>query len=283
MTVAAVESAPVVQESVGAQATTGSDPAAPQAEIETMVSELGLDPAQFAGVTDLAAARVKAQTIIDMNMQQGRTVLQQIQQPPEPQGYHGAPVALTPAANNGAVVDTAQFSAKPLDLKGIDENDAFVPVLKDLHQQVTAAQQVAHQATAKLAEIEKRTAHQSRVAREAEIDRVFDSLKDPLFGSGRNRTPAQEATRREVRTSADYAWAAAVQSGLPEPSIEARIKQASFYYKSQRPGATTAPAQTVAGSAGMNVSSPQAQGGVPKMGIHEKWSEHPEMKRILGI
>jgi hypothetical protein len=162
MTVAAVESAPVVQESVGAQATTGSDPAAPQAEIETMVSELGLDPAQFAGVTDLAAARVKAQTIIDMNMQQGRTVLQQIQQPPEPQGYHGAPVALTPA----------------------------------------------------------------------------------------------------------YAWAAAVQSGLPEPSIEARIKQASFYYKSQRPGATTAPAQTVAGSAGMNVSSPQAQGGV-QMGILE--------------
>lgn len=252
-----------------------------RAEIDSLVSELGLNPAQFTDVTDAAAARLKAQTIIDMNMQQGRTALQQMQQS-APQVNSGATTPLTQQSNTGAVVDTAQFSAKPLNLHGVDESDPMALLAKDLHSQIAGAYQVANQATAKLADYEKRSAAQAYTAREAAIEQAFDSLKDPLFGSGRNRTPIQDATRKEARTLADYAWAAAVQSGQAEPSLEARIKQAAFAYKSQRPGAT-ATITTAAIGGGMNATSPQAGVGVPKMGIHQKWSEHPEMKRILGM
>lgn len=253
-----------------------------RAEIDTLVSDLGLNPAQFADVADVAAARVKAQTIIDMNMQQGRTVLQQMQQgAPQQQVNSGGTTPLTQQTNTGAVVDTAQFSAKPLNLHGIDETDPVALLAKDLHQQATQAYHVANQATAKLVEIEKRNAVQAYHSREAEIERAFDNLKDPLFGSGRSRTPVQEATRKEARTLADYALASAIQSGQPEPTIEARIKQAAFAYRSQRPGSGAAPTQTT--GTGLNISSPQAGAGVPKMGIHERWADHPEMKRVLGM
>lgn len=239
----------------------------PRAEINTLATEFGFDPAQFAGFPDANAARAAVRLFAEQTAQQGMAAY----------GQSLAPAPQQPAVIPSPVMPVAG-DVKALDLKalGLEDDEPAAKAIRALEAQFAERNKQIGDIAQRFETMERTSAQTRQQQLHAEAATVVDGFKDARFGAGAQRTAAQKLSVGKLYDLADAIAIGAVQSGQHIPTLSARLARARLLLDVDAIASAAPPAPAAAATA-LPQSGPAAPPAVTKMQMTDKWSQNPEL------
>lgn len=272
-----------------------SQPSGPE-QVAALVQQYGFDPAEFAGVTDVATAQAAINFLVNQSANRGYgQQQQQYHQPPQPQprytpNYQQAQVPTPPQQ------DPSQ-GIQPLNLKefGLNDEDPAAKAIRGLEKLVgdlygTTQGLVREQETAR-----QNQAIQAQRETAKQIDAAIDSLANPLYGTGQTRTIVQRVNVDRLNAIAASIVNGEIAAGRPLPTIEAVIRRAQLLDQTGAFGpalgapakqAATAPAPAPLAPVNPYAAPTRATTPPPapkSISLTERWVDNPDFRRQQGI
>lgn len=290
--VAALEGGDVQQVTTPA-ASGGAAPSQPSAQeqVAALAAQYGYDPADFAGVPDVATAQATINFLINQSANAGYLYGQQQYQQPAPQPQP----AYTPNYQQAQVPQPPQDQGvQPLDLKalGLNDEDPASKAIRGLEKLIgglyTQTQSlVKEQETAR-----QRQAVQAQQETARQIDAAIDELASPLYGTSKTRTIVQRVNLDRLNTIAANIVNGEIAAGRKMPTIQAVLRRAAAIDATGAYGpALGAPNATAPAPAPLAPVNPYAQPTRPtapapapkSISLTERWVDNPEFRRQQGL
>jgi hypothetical protein len=282
------------------------DPAAPAAaappaagpsqaeQVAALATQYGYDPAEFAGIADVATAQATINFLVNQsaNLGYGQQAPPQVQQPRYTPNYQQAQVA-PPAP---PVQDPTQ-GIKPLDLKGLglNEEDPASKAIRSLEELVKDLYGTTHGLVREQQAARHNQAIQAQQQLAQQIDTAIDGLANPLYGTSQTRTIVQRVNVDRLNQIATYIVNGEKAAGRKLPPVEAIIRRAQAIDAggSFGPALGGVPKQTAVAPAPAPLApvnpyaAPTRQVAAPPapktIGLAERWVDNPEFRRQQGI
>lgn len=247
----------------------------PRAEINTLASQYGFDPAQFAGFGDANTAREAIRLSLETAVSRAWQTANQPQQAPASQYSWVNPPPAAPAQAPPAAPPAPAYT--PIDYKALGL-DADEPAAKAFAAQEARLAEMHKQQAAVQDQFTKLQAHlegQQREQLRQQAETVVSGFASPVFGTSTHRTPVQQMAVEQLFNLAD-----AIHMARPNLSIKERLEGAKLMMDRQYAPQSAAPAQKV----GLPQASPSSPPASPTgMKFTETWSANPQMRAILGL
>lgn len=261
-------------------ATPAAPPVAdPRAEINTLATQFGYSPEQFATFPDVASARAALRFNAEAMARSGLSSplpapgnhYPQYQQQQQPTYAPATPAPkLAPAA---AALDLAAI--------GLDESDPAAKAIRALEARLTGKPDTTAALEARIVQMEQagHEAHRQRL--QAEAASVVDGFQSPAFGAGATRTVAQQLAVGQLYDLADAIAVGAFNSGRPIPSLAVRLNHARLVME-QDGSPSSAPA--AAALPPLRQATPAPAPAPTHFDANERWADNPDIRRaVAGI
>lgn len=255
-------------------------PDAARTEINAFVSSLGYDPSRFSTFTDVSQVRQALSMQIENSVHHGLGVMRSGGAATQPGPTPFAPYQPVPAPQQAAPVVPA---SKPIDLKGLDDNDPATPIIKSLVEELQTVRGAAEQSQQQARQMQESVRQEAIRRLHSEAEQIVDSWKSPLYGVGQNRNAFNQGNKEMLYQFADAIEASAKTNGQRVPSLKHRLEAAKEYHAMQFGVPAGQSTQTPAAQQpGLQQMSPNNTGPAPAMKLTDKWSEMPGLMQVLA-
>jgi hypothetical protein len=292
--IAALEGGGNVDPAAASAATPPADAPSQAEQVAALATQYGYDPAEFAGITDVATAQATINFLVNQSANLGyghQQAPQQVQQPRYTPNYQQA-VVQPPAPAQ----DPTQ-GIKPLDLKGLglNEEDPASKAIRSLEELVKDLYGTTHGLVREQQAARHNQAIQAQQQLAQQIDTAIDGLANPLYGTSQTRTIVQRVNVDRLNQIATYIVNGEKAAGRKLPPVEAIIRRAQAIDAggSFGPALGGVPKQTAVAPAPAPLApvnpyaSPTRQVAAPPapktIGLAERWVDNPEFRRQQGI